>query len=107
MEFSQVHTSVFAYTQGTASDLATVRNTARLVELNEKGRLGVDQLPTRTAYKPLVMVGPSGAGKGTLIEFMTSKFPEKFGFSVSYTTRPIRNGEVDGKHYNFVTKEKF
>ena len=54
-----------------------------------------------------MLVGPSGAGKGTLIDFLTSKFPDKFGFSVSYTTRPIREGEVDGVHYNFVTIEKF
>ena len=53
------------------------------------------------------MVGPSGAGKGTLINFMTSKFPDKFGFSVSYTTRQPRQGEVDGVHYNFVTMDKF
>ena len=38
---------------------------------------------------------------------MTEKFPEKFGFSVSYTTRPPRAGEVNGVHYNFVTMDKF
>ena len=38
---------------------------------------------------------------------MTSEHTNKFGFSVSYTTRPPREGEVDGKHYNFVTMEKF
>ena len=102
-----MHTSVFAFTEATASDLVTVRNTARLVQENEKGKLQVKTLPERTAYKPLVIVGPSGAGKGTLIDFLTSKFPEAFGFSVSYTTRPMRPGEEDGKHYNFVTKEKF
>ena len=53
------------------------------------------------------MCGPSGAGKGTLIDFLTSKFPDKFGFSVSYTTRQPRKGEVDGVQYNFVTVEKF
>ena len=53
------------------------------------------------------MVGPSGAGKGTLINFLTAKFPDKFGFSVSYTTRQPRQGEVNGVHYNFVTMDKF
>lgn len=53
------------------------------------------------------MVGPSGAGKGTLFDLMTSQYPDKFGFSVSYTTRAPREGEVHGKNYYFVTKEEF
>ena len=35
------------------------------------------------------------------------KFPDKFAFSVSTTTRQPREGEIDGKHYNFVAVEKF
>ena len=56
--------------------------------------------------------GPSGVGKGTIIsKFMeesesSSNLP-KFGFSVSHTTRQPRPGEVDGVHYNFVTREFF
>ncbi|KAL7507323.1 hypothetical protein ACHAXN_004714 [Cyclotella atomus] len=62
--------------------------------------------------RPLVVCGPSGVGKGTII----SKFMEyslhsnvlpKFGFSVSHTTRQPRPGEVDGVHYNFVTRDFF
>ena len=55
----------------------------------------------------MVVVGPSGAGKGTLVKVITDKFPDKFGFSVSYTTRKPREGEQDGVHYNFVEKAKF
>ena len=60
-------------------------------------------------YKPLVVVGPSGVGKGTLIKFITTKTNHKdlFCFSVSYTTRQPRKGEIDGVHYNFVTPERF
>ena len=58
-------------------------------------------------YKPLVVVGPSGVGKGTLITKFTEKHKEKFGFSVSFTTRGPREGEKDGVHYNFVKKEDF
>lgn len=58
-------------------------------------------------YKPLVVVGPSGAGKGTLIARLTKKYPSQFGFSVSYTTRAARVGEEHGKHYYFVDHEKF
>ena len=46
-------------------------------------------------------------GKSTLIKSLTEKHPNKFGFSVSYTTRAPRAGEVHGKSYFFVTKEEF
>jgi len=52
-------------------------------------------------------VGPSGAGKGTLQAKLTEKYPDAFGFSVSYTTRAAREGEVDGVNYNYISQEKF
>jgi guanylate kinase len=56
---------------------------------------------------PVVFCGPSGVGKGTLIEMLMKRFPnDQFGFSVSHTTRKPRPGEVDGKHYNFTTVEQ-
>ena len=61
--------------------------------------------------QPLVICGPSGVGKGTIISrFMEdnkssdSSLP-KFVFSVSHTTRQPRDGEVDGVHYHFCNKE--
>eukprot|EP00980_Cylindrotheca_fusiformis_P019712 scaffold6886_cov106-Cylindrotheca_fusiformis.AAC.1 len=53
--------------------------------------------------KPVVFCGPSGVGKGTLIDLLMKKFPDSFGFSVSHTTRKPREGEIDGKHYHFTT----
>lgn len=58
-------------------------------------------------YKPLIIVGPSGVGKGTLIDHLYKKYPGKFGFSVSYTTRAPREGEVHGKNYYYVSKDEF
>jgi len=58
-------------------------------------------------YSPLVIVGPSGAGKGTLIEKLVTKYPDSFGFSISCTTRPIRKSETEGVNYFFLTKEEF
>lgn len=56
--------------------------------------------------KAVVFCGPSGVGKGTLIGMLMQRFPnDQFGFSVSHTTRPPRDGEVDGVHYNFTTIE--
>lgn len=53
----------------------------------------------------IVCVGPSGAGKSTLIKRLQDEAPGAFGFSVSNTTRAPREGEEDGVHYNFLTKE--
>ena len=44
----------------------------------------------------LVVCGPSGVGKSTLIKMLMEEFPDKFGFSVSHTTRAPRGQEVDG-----------
>lgn len=57
--------------------------------------------------KPLVICGPSGVGKSTLIKRLTDEFPGLFGFSVSHTSRQPRNGEKDGVNYHYVTKENF
>jgi guanylate kinase len=54
----------------------------------------------------LVLSGPSGAGKSSLINNISDKIGPYY-FSISTTTRPMREGEVDGIHYHFVTKEQF
>lgn len=54
----------------------------------------------------LVVTGPSGAGKGTLVERLLQARPECV-FAVSSTTRPKRDGELDGVHYRFVSREQF
>ncbi len=56
--------------------------------------------------KLIVLTGPSGVGKGTLVKLLISRHPELY-FSVSATTRQPRLGEIDGKDYFFVSKEKF
>jgi guanylate kinase len=58
-------------------------------------------------YKALVIVGPSGVGKGTLIKRLIERYPNLFALSVSYTIRAPREGETDGVQYHFTTKEKF
>ena len=54
----------------------------------------------------LLLSGPSGSGKSTLIKEILTRFEDVY-FSVSTTTRPRREGEVDGKDYHFVSKELF
>ncbi|EJF64195.1 guanylate kinase [Dichomitus squalens] len=63
--------------------------------------------PAVDFLRPLVISGPSGVGKSTLLKLLFADHPNKFGFSVSHTTRAPRTGEVDGKDYYFVSKDKF
>ncbi|XP_076940819.1 guanylate kinase 2-like [Bidens hawaiensis] len=56
------------------------------------------------AERPIVVSGPSGVGKGTLINMLMKDFPTMFGFSVSHTTRAPRPKEQDGVHYHFTNK---
>lgn len=56
---------------------------------------------------PLVIVGPSGVGKTVLVNTLLSKYPDKFEFSVSCTTRPMRKNEKNQVNYDFITKELF
>jgi guanylate kinase len=58
----------------------------------------------------VIVSSPSGAGKTTLTRRLLEEFgpgPQQLAFSVSYTTRPRRPGEVDGRDYHFVTPEQF
>ncbi|HAE05229.1 MAG TPA: guanylate kinase [Richelia sp.] len=56
--------------------------------------------------KLIVLTGPSGVGKGTLMRSLIEKHPELY-YSVSATTRAPRFGEVDGKDYHFISRQKF
>jgi guanylate kinase len=53
-----------------------------------------------------VLSSPSGAGKSTIAGMLMSAEPS-MRVSVSYTTRPIRPGEVDGRDYHFVDLDRF
>ena len=55
----------------------------------------------------IVVSGFSGAGKGTVMKRLMEKYSEDYALSVSMTTRGPRNGEVDGVHYFFVSREQF
>lgn len=54
----------------------------------------------------IVVSGPSGAGKGTVMRYVFEKCPN-MRYSVSVTTRAPREGEVDGREYFFRTTEQF
>jgi guanylate kinase len=56
--------------------------------------------------KILILAAPSGGGKSTMSNRLLNDF-EQIRFSVSATTRAPRKGEIDGKHYHFLSKDEF
>ncbi|MBF0120880.1 MAG: guanylate kinase [Desulfobacterales bacterium] len=63
------------------------------MESNSKGQL-------------FIVSAPSGTGKTTLCKMLLERFPNLI-FSVSYTTREPRNGEINSVDYNFISKDDF
>ncbi|GCL40052.1 guanylate kinase [Sphaerospermopsis reniformis] len=56
--------------------------------------------------KLIVLTGPSGVGKGTLMQKLLQLHPELY-YSVSATTRSPRPGEINGQNYYFITRSQF
>ena len=63
-------------------------------------------LKKKTRGQLIVLSGPSGVGKSTVISELLSERGDIY-FSVSFTTRQPRVGEADGVNYNFVSRETF
>ena len=71
-------------------------------------------LPTHTATtkeclpsgRLIVLTGPSGVGKGTLLRALLQRHPELY-LVISVTTRSPRLSEINGKHYYFVSRDQF
>ncbi|MFZ4548917.1 MAG: guanylate kinase [Bacteroidales bacterium] len=57
-------------------------------------------------HKIIIISAPSGAGKTTIVKHLLQVFP-KLGFSVSATSRKIREGEKDGREYYFISTGEF
>lgn len=56
--------------------------------------------------KLIIISAPSGSGKTTIVKYLLTVFPS-LAFSISATSRKIRNGETDGKDYFFISAEDF
>ena len=63
-------------------------------------------MPSKGRGLLFIVSAPSGAGKTTLVERLVEQVPN-LRMSRSYTSRPAREGEVDGVDYNFVSRERF
>ena len=57
--------------------------------------------------KLIIFTGPSGVGKGTMLADFFKRVNNKIVYSVSCTTRAPRDGEINGMHYFFISKNEF
>ena len=57
--------------------------------------------------KLVIISGPSGVGKSTIMPLVRERFGDRLRMSISATTRPPRPGEVDGENYHFLTHQDF
>ena len=93
-----------------SADIFSVWNFKRVIVGVDKRTMGTTSnghINGHQGPKPLVLCGPSGAGKTSIMRKLTDEFQNSFGFSVSHTTRNSRKGESDGKDYHFVSRETF
>ena len=60
----------------------------------------------RNSGRLIVLTGPSGVGKGMLLQALLQRHPE-LKLSISATTRSPRTGEIDGVNYYFITRQQF
>lgn len=88
------------------SDPYNADQTALLQELYAEGNRLIDEIRSKDAPRIYIISGPSGVGKDTVIDQLRETFPNA-QYVVTATTRPKRVGEVDGLHYQFMTKEDF
>lgn len=56
--------------------------------------------------KLFLILGPSGSGKGTVIKYLKKEHPE-YIYPISHTTREMREKEINGEVYHFISKEEF
>lgn len=57
--------------------------------------------------KIIIIEGPSGVGKDTIIDQLIERYPDRFGKPINATTRPMRENESQNHPYLFLTEEEF
>lgn len=88
------------------SDSYSTNQTTQQEELYAEGNALIDEIRSSDAPRIFIISGPSGVGKDAVIEQLRDVFPLA-QYVVTATTRPMRQGEIDGVHYQFMAKEDF
>jgi guanylate kinase len=79
---------------------------ARLQPLFAEGDALINRIQSNNTPRIFIISGPSGVGKDSVIEELRNVFPQA-QYVVTATTRPMRQGEIDGVHYVFLSKDEF
>ena len=58
-------------------------------------------------YKMIILMGEAGSGKDRILNEILSRNPDKINPLVSYTTRPKREGEIEGVNYHYISEADF
>jgi guanylate kinase len=106
--------------QGAAQVPAYARRLEILAEIEEASKPLLDKefvertvaawnrpMPEEYTSQPLVLVGPSGVGKGRLVKSLLRDWEKYFGKVVTHTTRAPRPDEIDGTSYHFVDTDSY
>jgi len=103
------YTESFSYAAGPSVNISSidldalsVSDTSSIARPDHRSGLGHGVMS-----RLVVLSGPSGVGKSTLIKRLFAEYPGAFRFSVSHTTRQPRAGEVNGNAYHFVQRQGF
>ncbi len=75
--------------------------------VRHRGFLSRYRKPRSFVGKTVVICGPSGVGKGTIINFLLKQYPAQLELCVSHTSRPPRRDEINGTHYYFIDNVAF
>merc|ERR1712008_346661 len=87
------------------SDIMTLVLNSTVCQVINRRFFSQTQRLGRMVARPVVLCGPSGVGKSTIVERIKKAFPNAFALSVSHTTRGPREGEKDGVNYFFTDRE--
>lgn len=90
----------------TPSSIISADHDAKLEHLYAEGDALITKIQGADKSRVFIISGPSGVGKDSVIEKLRTVFPDA-QYVVTATTRPMRDGEIDGVHYIFLTKDEF
>jgi guanylate kinase/dTMP kinase len=108
--------------EGFAAEAVAQPDRFHVIDTSAEPGTGVDALVDRIedawlagvyrtrAHRPgrlVLIAGPSGSGKNTVLDSLLAAAPNQRWYSVSATTRPLRAGETDGVDYHFISEERF
>lgn len=91
----------------TAAEVRELREKIDKLQMQKRRAAEGDSAPAPAPGKLIVVSGPSEAARRTLISKLLAESPDKYGFTISCTTRPQRGGEVDGSDYTFLSGQQF